>query len=145
MKEGRTIEDEHSRSQRESGENAHDTSHSDNLLISRKFDRRFISFYFFKDVRSQKIGFEKPLILLSEKNISLLQDILPSLDASCPNSSASLRHRRRRRLQGPRGLYPPHASWSTSSRRDQSSRVRRQPQVHPRPSPYIDTRNRVHR
>jgi chaperonin GroEL len=38
--------------------------------------------YFVTDVKSQKVEYEKPLILLSEKKISLLQDVLPSLEAA---------------------------------------------------------------
>jgi len=45
------------------------------------FDRGFISSYFITDVKSQKIEFEKLLILLSKK-ISLLQDILLSLEVA---------------------------------------------------------------
>jgi chaperonin GroEL len=47
-----------------------------------RFDRGFISPYFVTDVKSQKVEFENPFILLSEKKISLLQDILPSLEAA---------------------------------------------------------------
>ncbi|KAG6379637.1 TCP-1/cpn60 chaperonin family-domain-containing protein [Boletus reticuloceps] len=46
------------------------------------FDRGFISPYFITDVKAQKVEFEKPFILLSEKKISILQDILPSLEAA---------------------------------------------------------------
>jgi len=46
------------------------------------FNRGFISPYFVMDVKSQKVKFEKPLILLSEKKISLLQDILLSLEVA---------------------------------------------------------------
>lgn len=35
---------------------------------------------FVTDVKAQKAELEKPFILLSEKKISLLQDILPSLE-----------------------------------------------------------------
>jgi len=62
VKEGKTIEDEIE------------------ITEGMKFDRGFISPYFVTDVKSQKVEFEKPLILLSEKKISLLQDILPSLE-----------------------------------------------------------------
>ncbi|KIK92160.1 hypothetical protein PAXRUDRAFT_830223 [Paxillus rubicundulus Ve08.2h10] len=64
VKEGRTIEDEIE------------------ITEGMRFDRGFISPYFITDVKAQKIEFEKPLILLSEKKISLLQDILPSLEAA---------------------------------------------------------------
>ncbi|KAJ3043235.1 chaperonin [Rhizophlyctis rosea] len=47
-----------------------------------RFDRGFISPYFITDTRAQKVEFEKPLILLSERKISLLQDILPSLEVA---------------------------------------------------------------
>ena len=45
-------------------------------------DRGFISPYFITDVRTQKVEFEKPLILLSERKISQLQDLLPALELS---------------------------------------------------------------
>ena len=64
VKEGKTIEDEIE------------------ITEGMRFDRGFISPYFVTDVKSQKVEFEKPLILLSEKKISLLQDILPSLETA---------------------------------------------------------------
>ena len=47
-----------------------------------RFDRGYISPYFITDVKTAKVEFEKPFILLSEKKISALQDILPSLEAA---------------------------------------------------------------
>jgi len=47
-----------------------------------RFDHGFIFPYFITDVKFQKVEFEKPYILLLEKKISLLQDILPSLEAA---------------------------------------------------------------
>ncbi|KAI8365869.1 chaperonin Cpn60/TCP-1 family [Choanephora cucurbitarum] len=47
-----------------------------------RFDRGFISPYFITDTKTQKVEFEKPLILLSEKKISLLSDILPALESA---------------------------------------------------------------
>jgi len=64
VKEGKTIDDEIE------------------ITEGMRFDRGFISPYFVTDVKSQKVEFEKPLILLSEKKISLLQDILPSLETA---------------------------------------------------------------
>src|SRR6202042_690538 len=64
VKEGRTIDDEIE------------------ITEGMRFDRGFISPYFVTDVKSQKVEFEKLFVLLSEKKISLLQDILPSLEAA---------------------------------------------------------------
>lgn len=64
VKEGRTTEDEIE------------------VTEGMRFDRGYISPYFITDVKTQKVEFEKPLILLSEKKISLLQDILPSLETA---------------------------------------------------------------
>lgn len=62
VKEGKTIEDEIE------------------ITEGMRFDRGYISPYFITDVKTQKSDFEKPLVLLSEKKISALQDILPSLE-----------------------------------------------------------------
>jgi len=62
VKEGRTIEDEIE------------------ITEGMRFYRGYISPYFITNVKTQ-VEFDKPLILLSEKKISLLQDILPSLEA----------------------------------------------------------------
>jgi len=62
VKEGKTIEDDIE------------------ITEGMRFDRGYISPYFITDVKSQKVEYEKPLILLSEKKISALQDILPSLE-----------------------------------------------------------------
>lgn len=64
VKEGKTIEDQIE------------------ITEGMRFDRGYISPYFISDIKSQRVEFEKPLILLSEKKISLIQDILPSLEAA---------------------------------------------------------------
>lgn len=64
VKEGKTMEDELS------------------VTEGMRFDRGFVSPYFITDTKSQKVEFEKPLILLSEKKISAVQDIIPALEAS---------------------------------------------------------------
>ncbi|GAV29697.1 hypothetical protein PMKS-003199 [Pichia membranifaciens] len=64
IKEGKTLEDE--------------------LQVTEgmRFDRGYISPYFITDAKSGKVEFENPLLLLSEKKISSIQDILPSLEIS---------------------------------------------------------------
>ncbi|KAL2222397.1 putative antigenic mitochondrial protein HSP60 [Thermoascus aurantiacus ATCC 26904] len=64
VKEGKTIEDELE------------------VTEGMRFDRGYTSAYFITDPKSQKVEFEKPLILLSEKKISAVQDIIPALEAS---------------------------------------------------------------
>ncbi|CEP63411.1 chaperone ATPase HSP60 LALA0_S08e01860g [Lachancea lanzarotensis] len=64
IKEGRTLEDELE------------------VTEGMRFDRGFISPYFITDAKSNKVEFEKPLMLLSEKKISSIQDILPALELS---------------------------------------------------------------
>lgn len=64
VKEGKTIEDELE------------------VTEGMRFDRGYISPYFITDTKSAKVEFENPLILLSEKKISSIQDILPSLELS---------------------------------------------------------------
>jgi len=64
VKEGKTVEDELE------------------VTEGMKFDRGYISPYFITDTKTAKVEFEKPLILLSEKKISAVQDIIPALEAS---------------------------------------------------------------
>ncbi|ORZ25436.1 hsp60-like protein [Absidia repens] len=47
-----------------------------------RFDRGFTSPYFITDTKTQKVEFESPMILLCEKKISLLSDILPAMEAA---------------------------------------------------------------
>lgn len=64
VKEGKTIDDELE------------------VTEGMRFDRGYTSAYFMTDAKAQKVEFEKPLILLSEKKISAVQDIIPALEAS---------------------------------------------------------------
>ncbi|KAF5094451.1 hypothetical protein D0Z00_003533 [Geotrichum galactomycetum] len=64
VKEGKTIEDELE------------------VTEGMRFDRGFISPYFITNTKTGKVEFENPFILLSEKKISSIQDIIPSLELS---------------------------------------------------------------
>jgi chaperonin GroEL len=45
-----------------------------------RFDRGYISPYFITETKSQKVHFEHPYILITEKKISAIQDIVPTLE-----------------------------------------------------------------
>ena len=64
VKEGKTMEDELE------------------VTEGMRFDRGYISPYFMTDAKSGKAELENPLILLSEKKISSMQDLLPALELS---------------------------------------------------------------
>uniref|UniRef100_A0A8H7XUA5 Heat shock protein 60 n=1 Tax=Psilocybe cubensis TaxID=181762 RepID=A0A8H7XUA5_PSICU len=68
VKEGKMIEDEIE------------------ITEGMRFDCGYISPYFITNTKSQRVEFEKPFILLSEKKISALQDILPALEAAAQAS-----------------------------------------------------------
>lgn len=60
------------------------TTTEDELEVTEgmKFDRGYISPYFVTNIKTAKVEFENPLILLSEKKISALQDVVPALELS---------------------------------------------------------------
>lgn len=62
IQDGKTIEDELS------------------VTEGMKFDRGFISPYFINDTKEQRVAFENPYILLSEKKITLVSDVIPALE-----------------------------------------------------------------
>lgn len=64
IKEGKTLEDELE------------------VTEGMRFDRGFISPYFITNTKNGKCEFENPLLLLSEKKILTIQDVLPSLELS---------------------------------------------------------------
>ncbi len=54
--------------------------HEVEFVEGMKFDRGYISPYFVTNTKSQKIEFENPLILISEKKVSNVQSILHYLE-----------------------------------------------------------------
>ncbi len=54
----------------------------DELAVTEgmKFDRGFISPYFINDSKKQEVHLENPYILISEKKITMINDIIPSLE-----------------------------------------------------------------
>lgn len=57
---------------------------TDELEITEgmRFDRGYIAPYFITHPKTQKVEFEKPIVLLCEGKISALQDLLPAMEIS---------------------------------------------------------------
>ncbi|HBT86410.1 MAG TPA: molecular chaperone GroEL, partial [Porphyromonadaceae bacterium] len=52
------------------------------VVEGMQFDRGYISPYFVTDTESMKVDFENPLILIHDKKISAIKDLLPILEKS---------------------------------------------------------------
>ena len=60
------------------------------VVEGMKFDRGYISPYFITDAKTQTVEFENPLILLVEKKVSNLQQIVPLLESVIKSQSSLL-------------------------------------------------------
>jgi len=60
------------------------------VVEGMKFDRGFISPYFITNAKNQTVDLENPLILLVEKKVSNIQQILPLLESVVKNQSSLL-------------------------------------------------------
>ena len=57
---------------------------TDNLSVTEgmRFDRGFISPYFVNDTKKAEVVFEEPLILLTDRKITMITDVIPALELS---------------------------------------------------------------
>lgn len=60
------------------------------VVEGMQFDRGYISPYFVTDTESMKVDFENPLILIHDKKISAIKDLLPILEKSIQTGKALL-------------------------------------------------------
>ncbi len=98
------------------------------VVEGMQFDRGYVSPYFVTDPDSMEAVLEDPLILIHDKKISSMKDLLPVLEKVAQQGRPLLDHRRRyrRRSAGDAGRQqtPRHAQ----SRRRQGSGLRRSSQ-----------------
>ncbi len=102
------------------------------VVEGMQFDRGYLSPYFVTDAERMEVVLENAMILIFEKKISSMKDLLPILEKVAQAGQASPDHRRRRRGRSPRDpggqqapRHPPHL-------RRQGPGLRRPPQGHAR-------------
>ena len=95
-----------------------------------QFDKGFISPYFVVNTPELKWEQEDVSILLFEKKLSNVREMLPLLDRVAQEPQAAAHHRRRRGERGSRGAGREPAARVARSVRGESARLRRPPQGH---------------
>ena len=75
-----------------------------------QFDRGYLSPYFINQQANQTVELEKPLILLGDKKISNIREMLPLLEAVAKQGRPAARH-----LPKTSKAKPSRRSWSTTS------------------------------
>ena len=115
------------------------------VVEGMQFDRGYLSPYFVTDPERMEVVLENPIILIHEKKISSMKDLLPVLEqvARLGPPAAHHRGRHRRRSAGDPGGQ--QAARHAAGRRGQGARLRRSPQGHARGHRHPDQRPGHHR
>ena len=93
-----------------------------------QFDRGYISAYFVTNPDRMEAVLENPLILITDKKISSVQDMLPGAREGRPAGQAHADHRRGRRRRGARHAGRQQAPRHRPGPRRQGAGLRRSPQ-----------------
>ena len=97
-----------------------------------QFDKGYISPYFVTDPQDMTCELEDAVILIYEKKLSNVRDMLPLLEKVAQAGQAAADHRRRRRERGAGGPGRQQAARHAAGVRRQGAGLRRSPQGHAR-------------
>ena len=98
------------------------------VVEGMQFDRGYLSPYFVTDPERMEVVLENPVILIHEKKISSMKDLLPLLEQVARARPAAADHRRGRRRRGAGDARRQQAARHAAGRGRQGARLRRSPQ-----------------
>ena len=98
------------------------------VVEGMQFDRGFLSPYFVTDPEKMEAVLEDPLILICDRKVSFLKDLIPSARAGGEGSPPAARRGRRHRRGGPGDLDRQPIARRAQELRRQGARLRRQAQ-----------------
>ena len=115
------------------------------VVEGMQFDRGYLSPYFVTDPDRMEASLEEPYILIHEKKISSMKDLLPLLEQVARRRQAAGDHRRGRGRRGTRDPGGQQAAWHAERRCRQGPWLRRSPQGDARRHRQADRRQGHHR
>ena len=95
------------------------------VVEGMQFDRGYISPYFVTNTNKMQVEMEDPYLLIYEKKLSALQELLPVLEAVAAVGQAAAHHCRGRRRRGARHAGRQQAARRLEGRGRQGARFRR--------------------
>ncbi len=115
------------------------------VVEGMRFDRGYLSPYFVTDPERMEAVLEEPYLLIYEKKISSMKDLLPILEKIAQQGKPLRDRRRGGRGRGARDAGREQAARHAACRRRQGARLRRPPQGHARGHRDPDRRQGAHR
>ena len=100
------------------------------IVEGMQFDRGYISPYFITNADKMRVEFDDAYILINEKKLSGLQELLPLLEAVVQTGKPLRHHRRGRRRRGSRHARRQQAARRPQGRGREGAGLRRSPQGH---------------